>query len=240
MIAADQPTIFGGGVVAAVSSKNDGNIKFGLYDDAETLANRQAFLEKVGIDIRYTSLVGITYNTDDFAKYRIATSDDKAVGMLAPNMKNHVDALVVTQPNHALFLPIADCVGAILYDPAKRVLMVSHLGRHSAEQHGAQRSVEYLQQECGSRPQDLKIWLSPAVGKATYPLRKFDGRSLHEVLKEQLLAAGVDEKNIQLSLVDTATDPNYYSYSEYLKGNRTEPSRFAVVAMMTAQGEPAV
>jgi len=240
MIATDQPTIFGSGVIAAVSSKNDGNIKFGLDDDTETLANRQAFLEKAGIDIHHTSLVGITYDTEDFAKYRIATSHDKTIGMLAPNMQNHVDALVVTQPNHALFLPIADCAGAILYDPKKRILMVSHLGRHSAEQHGAQRSVEYLQEECGSLPADLKVWLSPAVGKATYPLHQFHGRSLHEVLKEQLLHAGIAEKNLAISPIDTATDPNYYSYSEYLKGNRAEPSRFAVVAMMTVQGEPAV
>lgn len=33
MIAADQPTIFGDKVIAALSSREDGNLKFGLDDD---------------------------------------------------------------------------------------------------------------------------------------------------------------------------------------------------------------
>lgn len=70
MITSDQPTIFPDTIVAALSSKGDGNLKFGLEDDKKTLANRKQFLQKAGIDIHHTSLVGITYDTDDFTKYR--------------------------------------------------------------------------------------------------------------------------------------------------------------------------
>lgn len=239
MIQADQPTIFGRGVIAAVSSKQDGNLKFGVADDAETLENRQRFLNTLGIDINHTSLVGITYDTDDFAKYRIASLHDKTVGMLVSNMTQHVDALVVDQPNHALFLPLADCVGAVLYDPMRKLLMVSHLGRHSVEQEGAGKSVRYLVENFGIKPTDLLVWLSPAVGKATYPLTAFSGKSLYEVIVGQLTGVGVKQENIEVSDVDTATDKNYYSHSQYLKGNEAEKGRFAIVAMMIGQGEPA-
>lgn len=234
MIAVDQPTIFGRHVIAALSSKQDGNVKFGFDDDTAVIANRQKFLKKVGIDIQHTSLVGITYETDNFAKYRIATVEDKSVGMIAPNMTKHVDALVVRDAHHALFLPLADCAGAIIYDPQQKILMVSHLGRHSVEQNGAFKGVKYLEETCGSHPGDLLVWISPSVGKATYPLRAFEGKSLQEVILAQLNQAGVLDRHIEASRIDTAHDENYFSHSEFLKGGGV-PGRFAIVAEMREQ-----
>jgi copper oxidase (laccase) domain-containing protein len=240
MIAADQPTIFGDKVLAVLSSTEDGNLKFGIGDDARALENRKGFLDKIGVDINHTSLVGITYDTDDFTKYRIATVDDKAVGMLKQDMTRYVDALVVREPGHALFLPLADCAGVILHDPETQVLMLSHLGRHSVEQGGAATSVEYLKETCDVDPGNLLVWISPSVGKASYPLNMFDGQSLQEVIMKQLQETGVARDHIQASDIDTAHNENYYSHSQYLKGNETNAGRFAVVAMMLEQGEPAV
>lgn len=240
MIAADQPTILGDKVLAVLSSREDGNLKFGIGDDARALANRKGFLDKIGVDINHTSLVGITYDTDDFTKYRIATVDDKSIGMLKQDMTKYVDALVVREPGHALFLPLADCAGVILHDPKTRVLMLSHLGRHSVEQGGAATSVEYLKETCDVDPSNLLAWISPSVGRATYPLNAFNGNSLQDVIIKQLQEAGVASDHIEASSVDTAYDENYYSHSQYLKGNQTEAGRFAVVAMMIEQGEPAI
>ncbi len=238
MIATDQPTIFGNEIIAALSSKQDGNMKFGIAMDADTLQNRKDFLRKAGIDMAHTTLVRITYDTDDFAKYRIVTHKDKHRGMEPVQEVDVADALVVDQPSHALFLPLADCVGMILYDTKHHVLMVSHVGRHSAESEGAKRSVEYLARHHQTQPGDIKVWLSPAVGKASYPLHAFGGQSLHEVITSQLDTVGIKADHIEISLIDTATSENYYSHSEFLKGN-DEPGRFAIVAMMTVQGEPA-
>ncbi|HEU5121438.1 MAG TPA: laccase domain-containing protein [Candidatus Saccharimonadales bacterium] len=231
MITHDQPTIFDSMVVAALSSKEDGNMKFGLDDPSTVIANRRGFLQKVGILIGQTSLVGVTYETDNFTKYRIATADEKSLGMLQPSTTQYVDALVVTEPGHALFLPLADCAGVIFYDPEHQVLMVSHLGRHSVEQYGARKSVEYLEKNFMTNPTKLLVWISPSVGKATYPLHAFQDKSLQEVILEQLRASGV--VSIETSNVDTAHDDNYYSHSQFLKGNIADNGRFAIVAMMT-------
>jgi copper oxidase (laccase) domain-containing protein len=239
MIAADQPTLFGDKVLAVLSSRENGNLKFGVGDDARALQNRKVFLDKIGVDINHTSLVGITYDTDDFTKYRIATVEDKGIGMSKKDMTKYVDALVTREPGHALFLPLADCAGVILYDPKTSVLMLSHLGRHSVEQGGAATSVDYLKETCDVDPSNLLAWISPSVGKATYPLHSFDGKSLQEVILRQLQDAGVTADHIEASNVDTAHDENYYSHSQYLKGNQTDAGRFAVVAMMVEQGEPA-
>jgi copper oxidase (laccase) domain-containing protein len=166
------------------------------------------------------------------------TEAEKQAGMSAGIKAEYADALVTDQPGHALFLPLADCMGVILYDPTHHALMVSHVGRQSAEIDGARRSVKYLKGTFSSNPAELKIWLSPAVGKATYPLHRFGGKGLQEVVTDQLLASGVLEQNIEKSDIDTAASENYYSHSQHLKGN-DELGRFAVVAEMYGQGEPA-
>lgn len=238
MIASDQPTIFDGAVRAAISSKRNGNMKFGIDADGVTLKNRSHFLKEAGFDMAHTTLVAMTYDTDNFAKYRIVKPFEKRLGMFDMDDVEYADALVVDQPHHALFLPLADCVGIILYDDGHHVLMVSHVGRHNAEVAGARRSVEYLIEHYATDPAHLKIWLSPGVGKASYPLRAFGGKSLHEVVTEQLKAAGVLAVNIENGGIDTAVSKHYYSHSEYLKGD-DEVGRFAIVAEMTEQGEPA-
>jgi copper oxidase (laccase) domain-containing protein len=240
MIVAHQPTIFGSRLRAGISSKANGNMKFGGTDNANTIKNREAFLSNIGIPIEYTTVVSVTYDTDDFAKYRIVTDDEKGKEMKQRGEVAHADALVTFSPNHALFLPLADCVGAIIYDEVHGALMVSHLGRHSVEIDGAKKSVEYLQNVASSDPASLKVWLSPGVGSATYPLNTFNGQSLHEVIIRQLQKAGVKQENIENADIDTAKDDAYYSHSEFLKGNDTDAGRFAIVAMMMGeQGEPA-
>jgi copper oxidase (laccase) domain-containing protein len=238
MIKSDQPTIFGNAVTAAISSVHDGNMKFGIGSSAEVEENRREFLRAAGLDIARTTLVSITYDTDDFAKYRIVADSEKQAGMTGEVTAAHADALVTSQPGHALFLPLADCIGVILYDPKNRVLMVSHVGRHSAEIDGARRSVKYLKDVFSSDPGELKVWLSPGVGKATYPLHRFGGKGLQEVILDQLHASGVAAANIETASIDTAESDDYYSHSQHLKGNG-QPGRFAIVAEMRGQGEPA-
>jgi copper oxidase (laccase) domain-containing protein len=238
MISAHQPTIFGASVIAAISSKADGTMKFETGGEPAIVKNRQAFLKSVGVDPKETTLVGVTYETEDFAKYRIVDEDEKGIGIENRDNVIAADALVTHNPRHALFLPLADCVGAVLYDEEHHALMVSHLGRHSTEMQGAKKSVEFLRNQYGTNVARLKVWLSPGVGKASYPLVSFHGQSLHEVIESQLEAAGVLRENIENGHIDTAESDDYYSHSQFLKGNG-EHGRFAVIAMMREQGEPA-
>ncbi|MEO7905149.1 MAG: laccase domain-containing protein, partial [Candidatus Saccharimonadales bacterium] len=153
-------------------------------------------------------------------------------GMLDDNPLQPADALVVTRPGHALFLPLADCVGAVLYDPVAQVLMVSHLGRHSAQVDGAAQSVRYLQDQFASQPDNLLVWLSPAVGASSYPLSGSDSAGLHDVITAQLLRSGVATSAIQTCAIDTAVSADYFSHSQFVAGNQAVDGRFAIVAMM--------
>ncbi|PLS80981.1 hypothetical protein CYG49_03565, partial [Candidatus Saccharibacteria bacterium] len=149
MISSHQPTIFDNSILAAVSSKDDGNMKFRVAgsteDDSSIISNRAAFLSQIGIEMDDSVLVQITYDRDDYVRMRAVTNTDKGAGMYEPNSTEPADALATRSKGVALFLPLADCVGAIIHDPVKDVIMVSHLGRHSTVQGGAKTNIEFLQ-----------------------------------------------------------------------------------------------
>lgn len=176
-------------------------------------------------------LVHLTYGGDDYNRYTTVDRSLSGDGIVrAPSIIT--DGVATNQVNLALLLPLADCIGGVLHDPVKNTLMLTHLGRHNLEQHGGTRSVEYMTEQFGCESKDITVWLSPAAGGENYPLFGFDNRSMHDVTIEQLQAAGILSENITASDIDVTKDPDYFSHSEFLKGNRETDGRFAVVAML--------
>ena len=220
-------------LVVAHSTVKDGSmLNREDMGDAQVFSNRKAWLDSVGIPISHTYRVTLTYkDTTDFCRYREVSSKDASADMFDGANKES-DALITTESGVALFLPIADCIGAVLFDEEHKVLMLSHLGRHSLEQNGGVRSVEYLTRHYGTDPKKIKVWLSAAIGKDLYKIYALDNKGMKEVLFEQLKAAGVDTDHVQDTPYDTGTHDEYYSYSEFLKGNKPENGRHAVAAMM--------
>jgi copper oxidase (laccase) domain-containing protein len=218
--------------VVAISKVAHGNMLTPDNTSFEAvIKNREEWLASLDIDVSSTTRIGITYDQSDFCRYRIADQSSKGDGMTGP-VSRPVDALVVTQPGHALFLPVADCVATVLYDEEHGVLMLSHLGRHSLEQQGGVRSVQFLQKQFGSSPAMLKIWLAPSPSKEAYPIFALNNKGMKEVVFEQLAEAGISVENIIDNSADTSTNPEYFSHTAFLKGNKDEDGRFAMVAML--------
>lgn len=194
--------------------------------------HRQRFLEKNNISIDHSTRVNITYDTDTFVRYKEVSRNDKGGNGMIIDDSEPADALITKDRGHALFLPLADCVGAVIFDPTHHILMLSHLGRHSVEQHGGEASIDHLIKHYGSNPNDMLVWLTPAPGKEKYPLWAFHNRGIKEVVIEQLVNAGIQAHHITDNTADTTEDSRYFSHSEYLAGRRSEDGRYAVVAIM--------
>ncbi len=222
------------GVLVASSFVADGtmNDRTNPTNQAVT-SNRRTWLTGQGVNIGDAVRVKITYDEpeNDYCRYREVTSLNKGEGMFDGNVEP-ADALVTTEPGVALFLPIADCVATTFYDEVHGVLMLSHLGRQSLEQSGGVKSVEYLKEHYGVNPTILKVWLSATVNKEVYPIFKLDNKGMKEALYEQLLSVGIIEENIIDNKDDTATDSRYFSYSEFLKGNKSIDGTYAMITVM--------
>lgn len=220
--------------LVAISTVANGNMAFKNNQDnyKSVTANRINFLSTQDININSTTLVNVSYDTENFCRYSKVNVDQKSQGMFDDSDVLIADALVTCELNHALFLPLADCIGAAIFDLDNQIMMLSHLGRHSLEQNGAYKSVKFLVDKFGCNPENLSVHLSPAPGIESYPLFAFNNESMKEVAFKQLQSAGIIFNNIIDNPIDTTKDNIYYSHSEFLKGNQTEDGRYAIVAIM--------
>lgn len=219
-------------LVVAISKVQNGNMYIpGDTPNESVIENRRRWLQAQGIDLGNTTRLSVSYDQSDFCRYATVTNENMCEGMHSDSAILS-DALVVTQPGHALFLPVADCVATVFYDEVHSVLMLSHLGRHSLEQHGGVRSVDYLVEHFGVNPATLKVWLAPAPSKESYPIYALNNQGMKEALYEQLKEAGITAEHISDATSNTVTDPDYYSHTAFLKGNKPVDGRFAMVAMM--------
>lgn len=240
MIHADQPNCFPKNVTTAVSSRNDGTVldmSLENRHDPAVVANRRNFCEAVGVD--YKDCVYQIVSYDQGNSFDVIGEVDK------PDAEGvNADVLYTEKPDIGLFLPIADCVGTVIYDPARNALALAHLGRHASIAKTMQKTIEFFKEK-GSNPENIIIWMAPSVAKHDYILTWFDhltdedwknyataeNDGIHLDLSgfnaNLAIKAGVLSGNIHISTVNTASDPNYFSHS---RGDSN--GRFAVVAQL--------
>lgn len=249
MISVDQPHCFGNAVLAAVSSKDDGQMQFGWGEpDREVVANRRTFLQRSGLSLEQSVLLRVRYHAAAvYDVIRVVGDADVSECMMRLEGEA-ADCLVTNIPNIVLFLPVADCVATVVHDPINNVLALAHLGRHSTVANLAEKLVGYLKDKYKSEPKDLVVWMSPSIKKDSYLLHTADfvddshsWQNFYESTPKgfkvdiqgynaaRFIDCGIQTENIHISTIDTATDDNYWShYSETTVKAKQAPPRFAV------------
>ena len=242
MIRTDQLTCFPSDLLVAVSSKDDGTMLNRIRGRhvAEIVNNRRRFCDQIGV--KYDEVVYHVISYD-----RAQTFDNIAEVTEADTVKHNnegifADALYTEMAGVGLFLPVADCIATVIYDPKRRALMLAHLGRHSTVAQLMTRVVQYFV-ERGSQAKDLQIWMSPSITQKNYRMDYFNHTSdtnwrnfcrqtadgiyldMQGFNRSLAVQAGVPGDNIFISPIDTADDPNYFSHSAGDAGGR-----FAVLA----------
>ena len=244
MIAADQPTCFPSDLLVAVSSKDNGTTLDRIRGRhvADVLENRQRFCDQLGITYDDVVYHVISYNQGQTFD---SIADVTEVDTVKYNNEGiFADALYTEAAGVGLFLPVADCIATVIYDPERRALMLAHLGRHSTVAQLMSQAVRYFV-ERGSQAKDLQIWMSPSITQKNYRMDYFDhadDTDWHNFCRQTAdgiyldmqgfnrslaIQAGVPDDNIFISPIDTADNPNYFSHS-----SGDTAGRIAVVAMM--------
>lgn len=244
MIAADQPACFPSDLLVTVSSKDDGTMLNRIRGRhvAEVLDNRWRFCDQIGIN--YDDVVYHVISYDQGQTFD-AIADVTEADTTRHNSEGiFTDALYTEAVGVGLFLPVADCIATVIYDPKRRALMLVHLGRHSTVAQLMSRAVRYFV-ECGSQAKELQIWMSPSITQKNYRMDYFDYTSdtnwrnfcrqtadgiyldMQGFNRSLAIQAGVPGRNIFISPIDTADNPNYFSHS-----SGDTAGRIAVVAMM--------
>ena len=242
MIRTDQPTYFPPELLIAVSSKNDGTMLNRIRGRhvAEVLENRHRFCDQIGV--KYDDVVYHVISYDQTQTFDNIAEVTEADTVKHNNEGIFADALYTEMAGVGLFLPVADCIATVIYDPKRRALMLAHLGRHSTVAQLMTRAVRYFV-ERGSQAKDLQIWMSPSITQKNYLMDYFDHTNdtnwrnfcrqtadgiyldMQGFNRSLAIRAGVPGDNIFISPIDTVDDPNYFSHSAGDTGGR-----FAVLA----------
>ena len=244
MIAADQPVCFPSDLLVAVSSKDDGTMLNRIRGRhvSEILENRRQFCDQTGV--KYDDVVYHVISYDQAQTFDTIAEVTETDTVKCNNEGIFADALYTEMAGVGLFLPVADCIATVIYDPKRRALMLAHLGRHSTVAQLMTRAIQYFARR-GSRTKDLQIWMSPSITQKNYRMDYFNhtnDTNWHNFCRQTAdgiyldmqgfnrslaIQAGVPAENIFISSIDTADDPNYFSHSSGDIGGR-----FVVVACM--------
>ncbi|MCD4667252.1 MAG: peptidoglycan editing factor PgeF [Sulfurimonas sp.] len=158
------------------------------------------------------------------------------------------DALVTNKKNIPLMVMVADCNPILFYDEKEKVIAVAHAGRQGAFKNIVKNTVESMRCKFNSKAENIYVTIGASIGVCCYEVGEeiYDeavkigldyslekrGNShylnISKILKKQLLACGIKEKNIEISNECTCCKSNkYYSY-------RANPKtgRFAGVIML--------
>ena len=218
--------LFGGKVEVGISEISDGNMRF--FDDGdenEIIENQKKLGKALGLSGDKIARIRTIYgDRKDFTDFYEVT-DRNLSKYTVVNFEGQIpvsDGLITKFSNVGILLPLADCLGIVVFDEEHRVIGLLHSGRQNIEQCGPKKFIEYFVENFGSNSGELKIYFSPHA--LNYKIYKFDNELLSEVAKEQLMEVGVLLKNIIDYRTDTVDNANLPSYSS---GDTTQ--RFAII-----------
>ena len=209
-----------------ISEISDGNMRFfGEGDELRVIENQKKLGAKVGLNkiVRIRTIYG---ERKDFTEYQEITESNFAeYNIENPEERILVsDGLVTECADVGILLPLADCLGAVVFDEKQEIVGLLHAGRHNVEQDGPRKFIEFFVERFGSDVKNLKIYFSPHA--VNYQISKLN-KTLSEAAKEQFVGAGVFAENIVDPKIDTVSNENFPSHSSGDVDNR-----FAIVVRL--------
>lgn len=199
------------------------NVSLGIGDDAMNVARNRDLIRRsmAGADIVYARQVhGST----------IAVLKSDAPGQGAETAAGAItaDTLLTDRPGKYLVIQVADCQAVLLYDPVRQVVANVHCGWRGSILNIIGRTLEAMTLHFDCRPERIQAGIGPSLGpccaefinyKTEIPEEfwsykdRVDRFDFWAISRDQLLGAGVAEKNIEISRMCTRcrTD-EFYSY----------------------------
>ena len=239
-------TRFGGLSRSPFASLNLG-LKTG--DELETVRrNRELFCQAVGVP--FASMVSA--QQVHAVNIHVVQQDDAGKGSLdSDEAIEATDALITVEKNIPLMLFFADCVPVLICDPKIKAVGVSHAGWKGTVGKIAQKTIQKMQDEFGTKPADCVVGIGPSIGPERYEVDEVVINELRQSFswweevvqpsgerwlldlwqtnRRQMLDIGVESGNIEISNVCTLSNmPMFYSH----RGEKGMAGRQGAVIML--------
>ncbi len=114
--------------------------------------------------------------------------------------KFQADAQVTNNPELLLIIGMADCLPILFYDPVQKVVGAAHAGWRGTSLRIAEQVVATMQREYGSKPEDIRVAMGPAICKKNYQV----GREVFEAFRNAGISESVFDEDGERYRVDIA------------------------------------
>ena len=158
------------GIVTSAFSTRLGGVSEGYYsslnlsfdrgdDPARVLENFKRIGASMGVNVEDMVLSKQTHTTN----VRVVTAEDKGKGVMRERNYTDVDGMITNVPGICLVTSYADCVPLYFVDPVKKAIGLSHSGWRGTVGKIGKNTVQLMQENFGSKPEDLLAAVGPSV-----------------------------------------------------------------------------
>jgi len=162
------------GIMHACSTKSGGvskgacasmNMSFSRGDVQEdVLANHRLFAQAVGYNPEHLVLSDQIHET----VIRRVDKTDCGKGVIRQSDLVGVDGLITNDKQVVLMIFFADCIPLFFYDPVRQAIGASHSGWRGTVMRMGARTVEAMQREFESAPEDIYAVIGPSICQDCY------------------------------------------------------------------------
>ena len=158
------------GIVTSAFSTRLGGVSEGYYsslnlsfdrgdDPLKVLENFKRIGASMGVKVEDMVLSKQTHTTN----VRVVTAEDKGKGIMQERNYTDVDGMITNVPGICLVTSYADCVPLYFVDPVKKAIGLSHSGWRGTVGKIGKNTVQLMQENFGSKPEDLLAAVGPSV-----------------------------------------------------------------------------
>lgn len=238
-----------GGVSKGVCSSM--NLSFSRGDEEEAVyENYHRIAEAVGFPYESIVCSDQTHTTNVIK----VGKEDRGSGFLFPRSYHDVDGLITNEPEVTLATFYADCVPLYLVDPVKKAIGLSHSGWRGTVGKIGKITVEAMEREFGSKPEDILAAIGPSICQECYEVsedvaeefRKIYSQdlwkeilldkgnekyqlNLWEACRQNFLEAGVLSEHIILPEICTCCNPEFLFSHRASHGKRGNLAAFLML-----------
>ena len=161
------------------------------------------------------------------------------------------DSMITSEKGICLMVICGDCVPLLFFDPVKKVIGAAHSGWRGTAKRIAEHTIENMHENYGCNPKDILVGIGPSIGPESYEvddvvLKEFSktfkntkeffqpktehGKYMLDLWKanvNQLIEAGVQSKNIEVSGISTFTNNK-----DFFSARRGDTGRFGCGIML--------